>query len=326
MGLKKIKLQNKEYDVSILDLLRLLDPSKTGKFMSILLNELKNIPAYEYGDDTQNLNLNVDSLPGVNKVILNYLVELVGGVEVIESLNKFNDFLDRKLISKNDVQQYLDLSEIVDVTYKKELELKNFPTTPHTQIVKDGDYLILKPLNIISSRKYGSLTKWCTSSNNPETFYSYSKKGILLYVIPRSSKDTWAVYYELSSQELSWWNSVDERVDGLLVDLPESVKNDILTFIFNEKNPNSYYFNEETKKLTNKPTNEMVIVDGEGDNQEVVVNPQPFTGVWRRDANGQSWGSTTTLNNHDRIDELINKTLQYHYTINALNKGGEEIS
>ena len=27
MGLKKIKLQNKEYDVSILDLLRLIDPS-----------------------------------------------------------------------------------------------------------------------------------------------------------------------------------------------------------------------------------------------------------------------------------------------------------
>ena len=41
MGLKKIKLENKEYNVSILDLLRLLDPSKTGKFMTILLNELK---------------------------------------------------------------------------------------------------------------------------------------------------------------------------------------------------------------------------------------------------------------------------------------------
>ena len=41
MGLKKIKLDNKEYNSSILDLLRLLDPSKTGKFMGVLLNELK---------------------------------------------------------------------------------------------------------------------------------------------------------------------------------------------------------------------------------------------------------------------------------------------
>ena len=31
MGLKKIRLENKEYNISILDLLRLLDPSKTGK-------------------------------------------------------------------------------------------------------------------------------------------------------------------------------------------------------------------------------------------------------------------------------------------------------
>ena len=43
MGLKKIKLQNKEYNTSILDLLRLLDPSKTGKFMAVLLNELNFI-------------------------------------------------------------------------------------------------------------------------------------------------------------------------------------------------------------------------------------------------------------------------------------------
>ena len=60
MGLKKIKEQNKEYNISILDLLRLLDPSKTGKFIPILLNELKSIPPYEYGDYTDNLEVNTD--------------------------------------------------------------------------------------------------------------------------------------------------------------------------------------------------------------------------------------------------------------------------
>ena len=51
MGLRKIKLQNKDYNLSILDLLRILDPSKTGKFMTLLLNELKSIPDNEVGED-----------------------------------------------------------------------------------------------------------------------------------------------------------------------------------------------------------------------------------------------------------------------------------
>ena len=85
MGLKNIKKQNKDYDVSILDLLRLLDPSKTGKFMYILLNELRTIPAHEYGDYTDNLEVRTEHLPPVTRVILNYLVELVGGLESVNS-------------------------------------------------------------------------------------------------------------------------------------------------------------------------------------------------------------------------------------------------
>ena len=187
MGLKKIKIQNKEYDVSLLDLLRLIDPSKTGKFIPLLLNELKGIPSYEYGDYTDNLDLPIGHLTSVHRVILNYLIDLIGGVDVVRSLHKFNEFLDKKLIVKNDIQKYLSLTEVVDVAYKKELELQNFTPVSHTERIQDDEYLILKPLNIISSRKYGASTKWCTSSNNPETFYSYSNKGILLYVISRST-------------------------------------------------------------------------------------------------------------------------------------------
>jgi hypothetical protein len=319
MGLKKIKEQNKEYDISILDLLRLLDPSKTGKFMYLLLNELRTIPPHEYGDYTNNLEINTNNLPPVARVTLNYLVELVGGIDTVNSLNKFNDLLDRKLINKNDIQEYTNLMEIVDVVYKKELELDNTSCSPHQEVLLDGDYLILKPLNVISSRKYGASTKWCTSSSNPETFYDYSNRGILLYVINRKTNEKTGVYYELKTNELSWWDSKDNRIDGLLVNLPQDIKNHILTHILNEKHSNSYYFNKETKELLNKPTNEMVLPDIDGD----FVNPEPFTGVWRSGVDGPKWCPTTT---DDKIDELVRKTLEYHYTINALTEGGEEIN
>jgi hypothetical protein len=319
MGLKNIKKQNKDYDVSILDLLRLLDPSKTGKFMYILLNELRTIPAHEYGDYTDNLEVRTEHLPPVARVILNYLVELVGGLESVNSLHKFNNLLDRKLIKKNDIQKYSNLNEIVDVVYKKELELLDKSCEPHQEIVLDDDYLILKPLNIVSSRKYGASTKWCTSSNNPETFYDYSRRGVILYVINRDTNDKIGVYYELKTKELSWWNSKDDRIDGLMVNLPKNIKNHILDYILNEKHPNSHYFNKETKELSNKPTNEMVLPDMTGD----FTNPTPFTGVWRTEVDGPKWTPTST---DERIDELVTKTLQYHYTIAALNNGGEEMN
>ena len=41
MALKKIKEQNKDYNISILDLLRIIDPSKTGKFMNLIIPKIK---------------------------------------------------------------------------------------------------------------------------------------------------------------------------------------------------------------------------------------------------------------------------------------------
>ena len=325
MALKKIKEQNKDYDLSILDLLRILDPSKTGKFMNLLLNELKSIPQNEVGEDYENsLGLYLEGMVGVNKILITYLVELLGGAETIRCMGKFLEFSEKKLISKNDIQKYNTVLELCDEVYKTELKLKNRSTQSHHEIILDTeDYLIIKPLNIISSRKYGASTKWCTAGTNTETFYSYSKKGILIYVICRHNNDKWGVYYELNDEELSWWDTKDNRVDGLMVNLPKNVKNTILTYILDEKHPNSYYFNTETKKLSDKPTNEMAIINVNGGNQEVTVNPQPFTGVWRNEINGPKWTPSTT---DERIDELVCKTLEYHYTINALKDGGEELS
>ncbi len=319
MSLKKIKQQNKYYNLSVLDLLRLLDPSKTGKFMTLLLSELKAIPSDELGDlPYENIGISLDSLVPVNKVLLIYLVELIGGVDTIKSMSKFLELSEKKLIKKNDIQQYTSLLELNDEIYKVELALEDKSTLPHTKIIMDDEYLILKPLNVISSRKYGASTKWCTSSINDETFYSYSSKGILLYIISRKKNTKWAVYYELDKKELSWWDSKDERIDGLMVDLPHNVKSYILEYILNEKHPNNHYFNKETKELFDKPTNEMAIVpDG-----QVVNVPEPFTGVWRNQQNSPNWTPTST---DDRIDELVNKTLEYHYTISALKDGGEEI-
>jgi len=327
MKLKILKEQNKKYNLSILDFIRLLDPSKTGKFLRILLNELKS---YDNSIDISQGNVwelsnQVEVSKGINEEIINLLIECLGGVDVINDLEKFEVLCEENLIAVKDIQQYQSLGEVslavIDAEEKRKGSLPK-----KTIILDDSEYLVLKPLNIFASRKYGASTKWCTSSKEPKTFYDYSNKGILLYILSKQNNKKWAVYYDVKDKELSWWNTRDVLTDGYLVDLPEKLKKDILDYILNENNPNSYYFDKETKLLSEQIL--IGVVDVDGEYQEVLATPEPFTGIWRNGVNGPTWnpGEYATTSTEDRIDGLVNKTLECHYTIKALNEGGKIIN
>ena len=95
------------------------------------------------------------------------------------------------------------------------------------------------------------------------------------------------VYYELEDKELSWWDTKDNRIDGLMVNLPKVIKNFTLDYILKEKHPNSHYFSKETKELLNKPTNEMVLPNIR--NNGGLANPLPFNGFWSNNVNTNYW-------------------------------------
>ena len=335
MGLKKIKVENKEYNTSILDLLRLVDPSKTGKFMTILLNELKfynkSIPL-----GARNIRLlshPIKTLNVVHEEILEILIDCLGGSDVINDLEKFEVLCEENLIAIKDIQEYKSLGEVSLAVIDAEENRKNKNSSPHKEVVFDHpDYLILKPLNVFASKKYGASTKWCTSSRDPQAFYQYSEKGILIYIISKKDKTKWASYYDMDLKELSWWNTKDVLTDGYLVDLPEQLKKDILNYILNEPNYNSYYFDTQTKLnskevLDNIKGEPEVVIDVDGDNIDLLVEPNipsSMSVVWPEGNNGVKYEPTTTASD-ERIDSMVRKTLEYHYTISALNKGGEEI-
>ncbi|MDB3870556.1 hypothetical protein N9322_01250 [bacterium] len=322
MKLKILKEQNKNYNLSILDFVRLLDPSKGGKFMRILLKELKfydKSVALPQGSVWE-LSNQVEVTRGINEEVVNVLIDCLGGVDAINDLEKFEVLCDENLIAIKDVQEYKSLGEISLAVI--DAEEKRCGSKPIKKIILDSsDYTVIKPLNVFASRKYGASTKWCTSSKEPKTFYEYSKKGVLLYILSKHNDKKWAVYYDIKLKELSWWNSKDILTDGYLVDLPENLKIDILKYILNEDNPNSHYFDENTKSLSEQVS--VGMTDSDGDYQEVMVTPEPFNGVWRNGSYTQNEYAYTST--EDKIDGLVNKTLEYHYTIDALSKGGEEM-
>ena len=336
MKLKKMKLENKEYNVSILDLLRLIDPSKTGKFMTLLLNELKfyNKSVPLGARNIRLLNHPIKTLNVVHEELLEILIDCLGGSDVINDLEKFEVLCEENLISIVDVQEYQSLGELSLAVIDAEEKRKNKDSSPHKEVVFDlPDYLILKPLNVFASKKYGASTKWCTSSRDPKTFYQYSEKGILIYIISKKDKTKWAVYYDMTLKELSWWNTKDVLIDGYLVDLPEQLKKDILNYILNEPNYNSYYFDAQTKLnskevLDNIKGEPEVVMDVDGDNIDVLCEPSaPSTlnVVWPPGINPDGVRYEPTTSSAEKVDSMVRKTLEYHYTIAALNKGGEEV-
>ena len=333
MKLKILKENNKDYNLSILDFLRILDPSKTGKFLRILLNELKFYDKSIAGvqGNVWQLSNQVEVLKGINEDMVNQLIDCLGGVDVINDMEKFEVLCDENLIEVRDVQEYKSLGEISLAVIDAEEKRKDKNSSPQKEIVfGHPDYLILKPLNEFASKKYGASTKWCTSSRDPKTFYQYSKKGVLIYILPKNDNSKWAVYYDMLVKELSWWDTKDILTDGYLVDLPEKLKKDILGYILNETNPNSYYFTEKTllsskEVLSVDVTEEYLDVDG--DNIDLLCEPSvPSTlnVVWPPGINPDGVRYESTTNSSEKIDSLVRKTLEYHYTITALNEGGEE--
>ena len=120
------------------------------------------------------------------------------------------------------------------------------------EIFRDNKWLVLKPLTLNASIKYGYNTKWCTSSkDNPKTFYKYSMDGILIYIIERKTNIKWAVHWEINELrkkcEMSWWNAEDDRLDSMLVTIPEYVMNTIKRELVLESKPNYHYFSENQK-------------------------------------------------------------------------------
>ena len=337
-----------------------MDPSKNGKFDPLLLCELKQSDKVHHRSTRTVDELGIDStdLSSTTLDTLNLLCGRLGGEHLMVDLIKFNELLDKGQVKNNDISKYKTLNDISLELVKVEDELSGKKTNPKQEIIfEDDEYLVIKPLNLDSARKYGRGTKWCTSSRDANYFYDYSR-GVLIYVIGKGNNPKYGVHFDLENYKLSWWDTIDEQVDGLLVEIPKSIKEFIVEYIIEEKNPNNTYFDDETFDHSAEilygivevlPERTWFDFVGEGDN--AYRNTTPFTynpditlpvpedimnrldeadeGVLESlEVNSpieevlSTKGYTTTTT----IDSMVNKTLEYMYTMNAMKNGGKIIN
>jgi hypothetical protein len=110
--------------------------------------------------------------------------------DYIKLVNDFENLLP--FIDNKDIYSYPTYNSIVSVVKVAvdEKIQKGFDRDGNILVIEETkEHILLIPKTHIGSLKYGSNTKWCTSSaTNPSTFKQYTDRGYLIYLIDKTNK------------------------------------------------------------------------------------------------------------------------------------------
>jgi hypothetical protein len=243
--IEELKKQNPNYVIDVVTIINGLF-GKT-KYTEMVINLVKN----EFANEKNRNNDIINELVGefeLNREELNSY----SGEEVYNIFKVINDFIghnnfktvkkfielnERKLIVNNDLTSFKRFDEL-DLQMSL-AQLKLIDKEMEKQVIKlheTNEWLVIKPMSFLSSKKYGANTKWCTTNeDNPEYYLRYSRRGILIYCMNKITGDKVAAFKSLDTsydKETSFWNMVDNRIDSIDSNLPNEVM-DVIRYEFN---------------------------------------------------------------------------------------------
>ena len=245
--IKELK-NSKENQVNLIDFIELILPNAKTKYYELFLRILNSSIHTKYEDKIADAktalktlfsekNQYIDEMSYFNTIIISYLFDIIHDTNIdIEVLNKFVDYNERNLIPKNDVTTYKTFKDVHNqvIFAEMKLEEKNLEKQV-VKIFEDDEWLVVKPLTLESSVKYGYGTKWCTAMEKDNTYFErYSKEGILIYFINKLNNEKVAVYKkiiegsaELKKPEITFWNVVDKQIDSFGCGLPSYILDEL---------------------------------------------------------------------------------------------------
>jgi len=110
---------------------------------------------------------------------------------IVNLVNEFDDllpYIENKDIYHKEYESVSHLSLVIQKA-KKTKEDKEFNREEHIDVlIENDDYLLLRPITLKGSMKYGYDTKWCTTQSNGYQFKTYTNKGYLFYLISKKER------------------------------------------------------------------------------------------------------------------------------------------
>lgn len=249
--IEQLKKQNPNYTIEIIDIINNLFEKVKYTELSVNLIKTKrqgysrssedmiNELVMEYGQDRENLtSKSYEELTNIFRVLGDYF-----GYHDFNTIKKFIELNERNLIKENDLSKFKSFEDLeLQVSLA---ELKLIDKDLEKQVIKlyeTDEWLVLKPMSFLASRKYGSNTKWCTTQeNNPDYYLRYSRRGILIYCMNKVTGEKVAAFKNIDTsydRETSFWNMIDNRIDSIESGLPVEVMDVIKSEFTKTTKPN----------------------------------------------------------------------------------------
>ena len=274
--LKEFKENNPHFSESLIDYLSSLDISKTNKYVPMMLKVLKENVRDRYDEHSiydlkhelkmylqKFLNKDIDSMES-HEVINEYLRFRTFGHYFYENdyelLHNFMELDSQgylKGVDVNQINRREDINNLITLAMLK--KVKNDYSKQVVKVFEDDKWLLIRPLTWETSKKYGSSTRWCTtSSSNPDHFFRYTERGVVLYCINLKTGYKVAYFKDVTytgkgAPEMSFWNDNDDRVDSIQTELDGYIL-DIIRNIENKSNKelSNGLWDEEYKKVSDR--------------------------------------------------------------------------
>lgn len=227
--------------ISMLDVLEMIDSSKTNKFLPMLTQivdssyRTRTDSPHEIDEYRRELVRRIPSLKNkinaFDKASLFAIYHMIEQIRVseLETMFDFMDSYEKNQINNVDINNLKNIQEIEKIVNL--LSVKNLIKEYSKQVsveLETEKWLVLRPLTYEASVKYGANTRWCTAAkHNPNQFFRYTELSVLIYCINKETGVKTAFHSWLDSQkkpyDISFWNSADDRIDSLLTDLDGEV-------------------------------------------------------------------------------------------------------
>lgn len=222
---------------NVVEAIELFTPKGKSKYVDMLLRIMNGTPNLkEHGNEI--ISHLADTFDFIDKedlkkfnpiqLLLMYkFTETYFNTEDLHNFKKFCDYNERNLVEQNDLSTYKSFEDIITQVNIAEIkvemkELENEVVRVH----EDDEWLLVRPLTFLASKKYGANTKWCTTSeSNPEYFLKYSERGVLIYCMNKKTGYKVASFYSLKSSdpEFSFWNQKDTKIESMDSELNDSM-------------------------------------------------------------------------------------------------------
>jgi hypothetical protein len=203
--LDRIKQDNPELNITIIDVIQSIDPSSTNKYCEFLIKMIKG------KDNTQ-------------RAIVDSLISGLFGVKAIESLHKFEEHSKANRIPQEfkDISRHNDwffIEEGVkiadEVVKRKQLEKET------KKLFENDEWVVLIPESYEASQLYAYNTKWCITQKN--YWNDYKKSSRIIFVINKKNNEKYAISKRMNDSVIQGWDAKDKETSPLIWEFTDEI-------------------------------------------------------------------------------------------------------